>query len=272
MVNQDRSRWRQFGNEARRLRELAGLTQRQLATRVDLHHTMIGSIERSTRTPKQEHADAYDAALQTGGVLRRLWQDLAAQRDVPDWFRDAAQLEQKAREIKEYCPATIPGLLQTSAYAEALVRFRLPLAASEEVGQTVAGRVNRLPSLQMTTPLLWFILRQTVLEHVVHSPAVMKGQLEHILNLAYEGNIRLQLLPRTANIASPGTPFRVLTLSDVQTVAYVEHVLGGETYDTPEQVSDLMTLFGALQAEALPPHESLRLTQQIKEKHDGEMA
>jgi transcriptional regulator with XRE-family HTH domain len=272
MTQQDRSRWRQFGRETRRLRELAGMTQRQLAVQINLHHTMLGSLERGTRTPKREHADTLDAALQTGGILRRLWQDLSAQRDVPDWFRSAVQLERRSREIKEYSPATIPGLLQTPGYAEALVKFRLPRATPDEIKEVVTGRTGRIRALRETTPLLWFIVRQSVLEQGTHAPATMHEQLDHIRTLASEGTIRIQVLPHSAPVAPPGTPFRVLTLSGTQTVAYVEHALGGETYDSPEQVGDLTTLFSALQAEALAPGASIDLIKTINGEHHVHVA
>ncbi|MBB4931329.1 hypothetical protein F4561_002149 [Lipingzhangella halophila] len=100
----------------------------------------------------------------------------------------------------------------------------------------------------------------------------MHEQLEHITTLSLEGTIRIQVLPHAAPVASPGTPFRVLTLTETQTVAYVEHALGGETYDAPERVGDLRTLFSALQAEALSPSASVDLIRTINGAHHAHVA
>ncbi len=61
-----------FGAELRRLRLKAGLTQRDLAARVNFHFTLIGKVEIAERFPTPELADACDEALAADGMLTRL--------------------------------------------------------------------------------------------------------------------------------------------------------------------------------------------------------
>ncbi|MFC3998797.1 helix-turn-helix domain-containing protein [Nocardiopsis sediminis] len=270
MQKVDRNKWRQFGRELRRLRELAGMTQRQLAGKVGLSHGMIGAIERSTRRPQADQSDAFDTVLETGGVPRRLWQQLAEQRHVPEWFRDVLVLELHASEIREYEPGVIPGLLQTPAYSRTLIKARCPTATPEEVEEMVRTRTARLPTiLKGGRPLLWFIVKEGVFSRTVGDESIMREQLEHIAKLVTDGVIRIQVLPDSPASAEPGSSFRVMALGSAPPAVYVEHALGGEVIDKPEPVNALTTLFGMLQAEARPVLSSIDLIRRINGERYG---
>ncbi|MFC4561599.1 helix-turn-helix domain-containing protein [Nocardiopsis mangrovi] len=268
----DRNKWRPFGHELRQQRQLAGMTQRQLAGKVGLSHGMVGAIERCTRKPQAEQSDAFDVVLDTGGILRRLWQQLAEQRHVPDWFKDVLIMERRATEIREYEPTTIPGLLQTPGYARTLVNARRTTATVEEAEEMVTTRTGRLSViLENGRPLLWFILKEAMFSRTVGDENIMREQLAHIIKLAEDGVVRVQLLPDTPTSAAPGTPFRVMALGGTQSVVYAEHALGGETFDKPEQVNAMTTLFGMLQAEALPVPASINLIRKINGERYGDV-
>jgi DNA-binding XRE family transcriptional regulator len=59
----------EFGRELRRLRELAGLTQVQLAARLGYHHTYVSKIESGAREPRIAFASKADDVLAAGGAL-----------------------------------------------------------------------------------------------------------------------------------------------------------------------------------------------------------
>ncbi|WP_084469319.1 helix-turn-helix domain-containing protein [Nocardiopsis trehalosi] len=252
------STWVRFGHELRRLRLLSGRTQGDLGRSVGLSKPMISALERGTRTPKGDTAAALDSALSTGGVLDRLWRELSDTREVPHWFRDALLIERKAREIREYVPLIVPGLLQTADYARSLIRAWRVRDTPEEVEQIVRARIERLPAISDSHPLLRFVVREAAISRVVGSREIMLEQLKHIGGLIEEGTVRLQVLRDSPEVPA-GLPFRVSILSDTQAVGYVEHALGGETYDTPGHVAELTSVYGELQAEALSSGESLSL-------------
>lgn len=259
MVEQGNAQWQRFGLELRRQRELSGVSQAQLAQTTGWSPSMISALQQGARTPKRDHAEALDTALNTGGLLTRLWQELVNQRDVPEWFRDAVLIERRATEIREYEPLVIPGLLQTTDYAYAMLEGRYNTHLSDQVRQMAQARAARLPAIQDHRPLLWFVVREAVCGRVVGTETILKDQLGYIIELVEAGIVQFQVLPDAP--VSPGLclPFRVSSLGPVQSVVYVEHALGGETSDDPEQVSEMMTLFGALQAAAVAPRDSLDL-------------
>ena len=225
---------------------------------------MLGSIERATRTPKREHVDALDTVLDTGGALRRLWEDMHRQRYVPDWFKDALKLEQRAQRVSEYEPYTMPGLLQTLDYARAMMQARRTVLTAERIDQIAQARVERLPSVH--APLLWFVVGEPVLRKVVGGETIMKEQLKYIAHLTDTGRIQLQILPLERLHPGLNLPFRILAMNDSESVVYVEHALGGEVYDAPERVSETNILFGAIQAESLPFSDSRDLLNKVIEE------
>jgi transcriptional regulator with XRE-family HTH domain len=64
---------RTFGDELRRRRSRAGLTQRELAERVRYSRETVAAVERGRRYATHELALCCDEVLGTDGVLGRLW-------------------------------------------------------------------------------------------------------------------------------------------------------------------------------------------------------
>ena len=79
-----------------------------------------------------------------------------------------------------------------------------------------------------------------------------------------EGVIRLQVLPLAHH---PGlcAPFRVVSLDKRRMVLYAEHAVGGEILESPELITETLTLFSAMQAEALSSQATFELITTTKE-------
>lgn len=69
-----------FGRELRRLREQAGLTQVQLATRLGYSHTYVSKLESGARVPRIAFAGGADELLDAGGSLIALATNARARR------------------------------------------------------------------------------------------------------------------------------------------------------------------------------------------------
>ncbi|WP_433019574.1 helix-turn-helix domain-containing protein [Kribbella sp. CA-294648] len=69
-----------FGRELRRLREQAGLTQVQLATRLGYSHTYVSKLESGARVPRIAFAGGADELLGAGGSLVGLATNARARR------------------------------------------------------------------------------------------------------------------------------------------------------------------------------------------------
>ena len=75
---------RTLGERIRQLREQAGLTQEQLAEKVDLHGSYVGLIERGKKTPSlytlHKFADSFNLAISDLLVAERTWDDKNMER------------------------------------------------------------------------------------------------------------------------------------------------------------------------------------------------
>ncbi|MDS1270480.1 helix-turn-helix transcriptional regulator [Lipingzhangella sp. LS1_29] len=257
--------WVKYGEELRRLREQAGMTQRQLADRVGLSHAMIGAIERAIRKPTPDYSDHFDAALETGGTLRRHWKDAHLRRDVPEWFRDALALESQAVEIREFESLVVPGILQNHEYATHLESTLRQRPDPEAVAKDAETRTARLPELVSRGALVKVVIPERVLRHQMHSPGLMQRQLGYMSQRIEAAACTVQVLTEAPCLETV-FPFRIILLND-HIVAYAEGAGGGVLINHPDQVNRLVERFVRLQSEALPPAHSLRLIKKLEDNY-----
>lgn len=263
--------WVRLGREISRLRELAGLTQAQLADATGWSRSLISALQRGTRTPKREQVEALDDALATGGALLRLWANLVQNLDAPAWITEVVRSEEQSTEIRMYHLSLVPGVLQTEDYARVVFTYGNPLDRSETIERLVAGRLKRREVLMARGgPSLWAVIDEAVIRRTVGDPQVMSGQLALLIDLAESQAVRLQVVPDNTPL-HPGRsgPFRLLTFPDTAPLVYAEHAAGGELIDDHQEVRRFTAIFGELQGWALTPTQSLRLIREVKEEFDA---
>ncbi|MFI6204849.1 Scr1 family TA system antitoxin-like transcriptional regulator [Streptomyces sp. NPDC051041] len=127
-----------YGYELRRYREAAGLTQKQLGAVINYTGSLVGQIETARKLPTPEFSERADVALETGGLLPRLV-TLVLRSQLPAWFQQVAELEARARAIHIFQPRLVHGLLQTEAYARAV----LSAVDDNDLGNRTAARIAR---------------------------------------------------------------------------------------------------------------------------------
>lgn len=257
-----------YGAELRRLREAAGLSQEQLGERIFCSGTYVGQFESATRRPQRDLSKLLDEVLGSGGHFQRLC-ELARQSKHAEYFADAAELEKLAKTISEYAPMLVPGLLQTEAYARALIRATLPLASQEEVDGYVRARMDRQRLLDHpTTPQLWAVLHETVLRVPMGGASVMREQLRHIAGLARARRLLVQVLPfaATAHALLNGMA-SLMTFCDAPPVVYTEGSHIGQLIDETALVARYQASYDLARAAALSPAASLKLIESVAEDY-----
>jgi transcriptional regulator with XRE-family HTH domain len=259
--------WEFFGAELKRRREDAGFTQVELGTRVFVSGGYIGQFEQAIRKPQLDVAQRIDDALQTDGIFERLCRKLIDDRRYADYFAKAAELEVLATEICEFAHALVPGLLQTPACAKAVTLAMNPFALDEFIEEKVSGRVERGRILKdATRPAYWAILHENALRIPVGGAAVMTEQLEHVVRLARERTVVVQVLPYTAGGYAVMTgDLRLMEFEDAPPTAYTEAVYSGNLLDDPAVVKRAQWAYDLLRADALPPEASLALIESAAE-------
>ncbi|MFE1442147.1 Scr1 family TA system antitoxin-like transcriptional regulator [Streptomyces sp. NPDC058739] len=248
-----------YGDWLRQQREVAGLTQQQLADMAVMTRSHIAHIEAGRRVPSREDARRLDGALNTGDVLSSfLPQDQAA---VEDYFESARQLEQQATAIREFAPTFVPGILQTQGYARALLSVGYPPASERECDRLVVTRLERSKILSdPVTPVVWALLDEAVLRRPVGGPEVMAEQLMHIVRLGEAGRVRTHVMPyRVGAYQVLNSMLTLMWFEDQPPVAYSEGLQIGKVHDSPAIVERLQGAYHLALSDALPLQESLAL-------------
>ncbi|GGS02765.1 MULTISPECIES: helix-turn-helix domain-containing protein [Streptomyces] len=256
-----------YGFELRRYREAAGLTQRQLGEIVNYTGSLIGQIETARKVPTLEFSQRVDAALGTGGALTRLVQ-LVLRSQLPAWFQEVAELEARATQMNTFHTHLIHGLLQTPAYARAV----LGVLDQGKLDDRTAARLARQRIFEKSEPpQFWAVISEAALHQEVGSPEVMREQLAHLLS--FEGNplINVQVLPYSAgaHAGSQGSFDLFHFLSDPP-IVYTEGYSSGHPTANPDTVKDCSLRYDHLQAAALSIKKSAEVIRGVMEDRYGE--
>lgn len=256
-----------YGYELRRYREAAGLTQRQLGDIVNYTGSMIGQIETARKLPTQDFSERADAALGTGGALSRLV-ELVMRSQLPGWFRQVAELEARAAEICTFHTHLIHGLLQTKAYARAV----LGALDQTDLDDRTAVRLARQRIFEKEEPpVFWAVISEAVLYQEIGGSEVMRGQLAHLLAFEDNPRINIQILPFTAGVhAGLQGSFDLFRFASDPTIVYTEGYGSGHPTANPDTIKDCSLRYDHLRAAALSLKDSAELIRRVMEERYGE--
>ena len=188
---------------------------------------------------------------------------------IPEWFQFYVGLEAAASSMQEYCAELVTGLLQTEAYARA-VMAAAARPNTEEMDRQVKVRLKRQRRLtDPDAPSLWVVLDEAVLHRQVGGVAVMGAQFAHIAEMAGQPNVTVQVLPFTAG-AHPAM-LGVVTLMQVPRPGGQGRGLPGgrdrgAVPGEQEDVRRYSLMIDYLRAQALGPAESRALIAQMAEQ------
>ncbi|KPI05528.1 helix-turn-helix domain protein [Actinobacteria bacterium OK074] len=261
--------WEFFGQELKRRREAAGLTQVELGAMVFISGGYIGQFEQAIRKPQFDVAQRLDRVLQTDGFFERTWKKLIKEEPYAEYFAHAVELEKRATSICDWAPAVVPGLLQIPEYARAVYRASNPLATDAYIDGMVKLRIDRSAILKdATRPVYSAILHETALRVPVGSPSVMARQLDHIATTIREHKALVQVLPFSAGPhPQMGKFMTLMEFADAPPTTYTEGVLSGNLLDDPATVKQTRADYDLLRVAALSLEASLALIEQAAEDY-----
>ncbi|MFJ4711808.1 Scr1 family TA system antitoxin-like transcriptional regulator [Streptomyces sp. NPDC088785] len=261
--------WEFFGQELRRRREDAGLTQAALGIRVFVSGSYIGQFEQAIRKPQLDVAQRFDELLQSDGIFERMWHSLIDDHRYADYFAEVVELERLATRICEFAPTVVPGLLQTVAYAQAITIAANPFVTDAYVEEKVTARRERARILaDATRPEYWVTLHENVLRVPAGGSAAMAGQLEHIAALMRARTVWVTVVPYAAGAhAAMGSMLQLMEFDDAPPIAYTETSFSGTLIDDPAVVKRTHRAYDLLRVAALSPEASLALIESAAEDY-----
>jgi transcriptional regulator with XRE-family HTH domain len=268
-----------LGAQLRRLREAKRISLTEAADVIRASHSKLSRLETGRVSFKdRDVADLLTFYGVTDEQDRQTLRSLARRASEPGWWHDYSDilpswfeayvgLEEAATQIRAYEVQFVPGLLQTNDYARAVTLLGHGAAPASEIERRVRLRLARQAVLtKPDPPSLWTVLDEAVLRRPVGPPAVMRGQLEHLREIARLPHVTIQILPFTAGgHAAAGGPFSILRFAepDLPDVVYLEQLTSALYLDKPEVLDSYLSVMEQVCTEAATPAASLTIIEDI---------
>lgn len=261
-----------LGRKLRALRDESGVTAVVAAEEVGIARATLWRMEKGDRRARYKVGDVeklariYDADDETIALMSALakatrvksW--ISKYADVlPPNFDLYVDLEAHATHFRWYEADLVPGLLQTEAYARAIMTARRSLPLSD-LERRVQVRTTRKRILTRHKPATFeFMLSETILLRPVGDPELMANQLHTINKLGELPNVTVRVVPLNAgaHLGTDTGAFEVLDfpqnprLGCQPTTAYIDQVGGYLFLDRPEEVKLYEETFDDLLTHAL---------------------
>nr|BFD86504.1 helix-turn-helix transcriptional regulator [Streptomyces sp. Xyl84] len=268
-------------------REDSGMSQEQAARELGFSAAKLSRIEsgKGRRPPTEGDVRAllrlYGTDEYESSVLLKLlhragepgWWQRYDKRLMPEWFDRLVGLQEAAAAIRTFEIQYVPGLLQTPAYARAVVERGLPTASAAEVQRRVELRTKRTELLSRPdAPQLWAIMDESVLLRVLGSHAVMREQLARLVETAQLPHVTVQIVPLdVTNASAPAIPVTYLRFGglDLPDVVYLEHIRSANFLEDRDETEEYRISLDRLADQALTPVESLALLRRTMDERYG---
>ncbi|MBL1095211.1 helix-turn-helix domain-containing protein [Streptomyces coffeae] len=264
-----------LGSQLRRLRESRGITREAAGYSIRASESKISRMELGRVSFKaRDIEDLLTLYGVTDEAERAALLGLAREANLtgwwhsygdvlPGWFQTYVGLEGAASHIACYELQFIHGLLQTEAYAHAVVTRGQPQAAAAEVDRRVALRLERQKLLvSERAPAFHAVLDEAALRRPYGGREVMRAQLRHLIAVSEQPNVTLQVMPFSfgGHAAESGT-FTLLRFpeSDLPDVVYLEQLTSALYLDKRDEVAQYERVLARLGADSLSPRESREL-------------
>ncbi|KUH39929.1 MULTISPECIES: helix-turn-helix domain-containing protein [Streptomyces] len=261
-----------LGSQLRRLRESRGITREAAGYSIRASESKISRLELGRVSFKARDVEdlltLYGVTDETEraallGLVREAnlagwWHSYG---DVlPGWFQTYIGLEGAASLIRIYEVQFIHGLLQTEAYAHAVVARGLRGAPEAEIDRRVALRLERQKVLvSERAPRFHAVLDEAALRRPYGDRSVMRDQLKHLIEMSERPNITLQVMPFSfGGHAGESGAFTMLRFpeSDLSDIVYLEQMTGALYIDKREEVGQYERAMERLHADSPGPEES----------------
>lgn len=263
MVDPARER---FGKLMKKYRLRSGLTQQDLAKAAVIAQSTVSDLEGGKKGTRRDQVVRIDKALIAHDALTDAWDAAFSPTGMTGYFREVAEAEQTAVEIRQYALGLVPGLVQVEAYARAVSVLAAPHEPPGTIDQIVRARMHRRGILDREhPPLVTVLLDESVLLRRFRDTSVMQAQVDYLLELSYRPRITVQVIPmHTEEHAGLGGSFKLINVPDSGDFVYVEGHEAGISLKEPEVVGSYDRIFAELRGAALPVPASRSRMEEIR--------
>ncbi|MFG3053779.1 helix-turn-helix domain-containing protein [Kitasatospora sp. NPDC048239] len=264
-------RQRRLGAELRRIREASALRGPQLARILDIDVSQVSQMESGrigvSRQRLRDIANACKCLNEplidalgnmTQDRTKGWWEEYRGL--LPSVFLESAEHEDFASgTLKVWTSAFLPGLLQTSDYANGMFSRRIPRLTADEIDLHTGFRTQRRNML-LRSP-------QKRLEAYVHESSLLtrfggtealRDQLRRMIDDSFRDNISIRVVP--FNVHTHPGPIESIIYSfgkvpELDTVE-MESSRGPIFFDAPSELASYRAIFDRIEKAALTEEDS----------------
>jgi hypothetical protein len=182
-------------------------------------------------------------------VANAEYQDVRAsvRRGLHHRQRELAALEANANLMRHFLPALITGLLQIPEYMRAAMSTPIEPAAGD-VGKAIALKLERQAVLHDKTKTFEFLLTESAIRWQLCEPSIMAVQIDRLVSLSQQSNIRIGVLPLSAQVRNGA--FHTFVTYDRRLVT-IELFTGQLVLRDPKDIDHYWALFDFFGVHAL---------------------
>lgn len=269
-----------LGEELRRLRgDRKGAA---VAHALGWSESKLSRIETARTGIRDADLDRLLAQIEAPAEDRRRLQELARRGRARVWwtpyrssltepYDEYVALEAEAALLCEWEAQVVPGLLQTDEYARAVIEAGADRADGDVIETRVMLRMNRQTMLtREDPPRLRLVIDEAVLHRDVGGRAVMRRQLQRLLEASAQPGVELQVLPFSAGVhgALAGS-FLIVEFADERpAIVHSEGLTGGVFRTREPELAIYRKVFDDLRDRSLSRETSRELIARLGEGLD----
>jgi transcriptional regulator with XRE-family HTH domain len=243
-----------------------------MAKRLSVSNANISHWETGNRLVPLDRLTAYLDALTVAGDDRERLLGLRRRAEgpgeltagIPSIGPQLAQLiehEQTAIRIVDYAPLTLPGLLQTTDYARAV------LSRGPNTDTRVALRAGRRDVLTRRRDPVQFLalIDSEVFARPIAPADVMCDQLEYLLEMAAFDNVTIRMVPSTWPSWHPGLAgnFILFEFAKARPIVHVEHYRASAFLWEQGDIADYFDAVREIEEKAMTPDRTAEVIKKM---------
>jgi len=257
-----------LGATLRRLRESHGITAQRAAQEIRGSDSKISRIELGRHPAREiDVADLLTLYGVTDPDEREALLTLASQALAPPWWRPYTELlppwfqaylgfEEAAESVRTYDTHFIPGLLQTSDYAAALLA---PAGfEADQVARLLEVRARRVERFAAGGWRLAAVIDEAVLRRPVGGRDAFAAQLEHLRDAAGWPGVTVRIRPLAAGAPLSPAGFTMLRFAAgmLLDAVYSEQLTTASYLDRPADVARYAAAMDLLEGSSKPAEQT----------------
>ncbi len=273
-------RRRVLAAELKELRLAAGMTHVDVADRLGWPQAKVSKIEGAKQTASVEAVMALADVCSAPADQRDRLVELARAARVRGWWAtykdmlpaDQAMyvgLETDADLVWTFAVETLPDLLQTSDYAQAVLHAQTESAEASLVERRLQLLLDRQRGLVEGGAIEFYaVIAESALRRAVGGARVLHDQLAHLATLASQPSVTIRVVPFATGALPVEGPFTVLRFEEYghPDVVFVSTRISRTLFEESATVASFRGAARDLESLALTPAESCRFIESMAEE------